>query len=97
MARYSNNPNKIGKSTIAFKTILKICIAVLLAIILIRLATYTYSLAYNVFRDAPNIYKEKQEYVLNVDKNTTVDKITELLYINGIIEDKTVFLRFRQN
>lgn len=86
-----NKSNDNNRSLIVIKSIIKISIIVLLAVFLLRLTTYVYDVSYAVFRDAPNINKEKKEYVLNVQENMGIDRIAELLYINGIIEDKTVF------
>lgn len=82
---------KDAKSTVAFKSILKVLIITFLVIMLIKLTTYVYDISYAVFRDAPNINNSKQEYIINIENNTSLDNIADVLYINGIITDKTVF------
>ena len=84
--------SKAGKfSMFATKGILKIIILVLLVIVLIRVATYVHDTAYLVFSDKPNISAEKKEYTINIEKGMDVDRVAEILEINGIIRDKNVF------
>lgn len=81
-----------GKFSIfATKGVLKIIIIVLLVIVLIRGATYIHDTAYLVFSDKPNITSEKKEYTINIESGMDVDRVAEILEINGIIRDKTVF------
>lgn len=86
-----NKKSENNYSIFATKSILKIVIIVLLVLVLLRITTYVYNVSYNVFSDKPNIGTDKKEYTINIEKGMDIDRIAEILEINGIIQDKTVF------
>ena len=75
----------------ALKGFIKIVIVVLLAIVLINAARYVYRTSYTIFSDKPNLTGEKREYTINVEPGMTIDRIANILYINGIIPNEFNF------
>ncbi|MDO5695522.1 MAG: hypothetical protein Q4P30_02035 [Eubacteriales bacterium] len=86
-------PRKAAKqaSILATKGVIKLVIIVLLSIVLIKVTTFTYRTAYNIFSDKPNLTGEKREYTINVEQGMDMERITDILYVNGIVKDKLQF------
>lgn len=76
---------------IALKGFIKLVILILVAIVLINVTRYVYNTTYTIFSDKPNLNGEKREYTINIEPGMTLDRIADILYINGIVPNKGNF------